>query len=48
MTFLMIFLALAVAISIQTLRVALHDGRGPQRPPRSHFDDGRFGAPGRA
>jgi hypothetical protein len=47
MTFLMILLALAVAISIQTLRVALNDGRGPQRAPRSHFDDPQFRSPGR-
>jgi hypothetical protein len=48
MTFLMILLAVAVAISIETLRVVIHDGRGPQRPPQSHFDDPQFRAPGRA
>ena len=30
------------ALSIETLRRVLHDGRGPQRPPVSHFEDARF------
>lgn len=45
MTFLMILLALAVALSFETVRAVIHDGRGPQRPPRSHFDDPQFRAP---
>jgi hypothetical protein len=48
MTFLLILLALAVALSIETLRVTIHDGKGPQRPPASHFEDPQFRAPGRA
>lgn len=46
-TVMMILLALAVVVSIETLRVALRDGRGAQRPPASHFDDPQFRAPGR-
>ncbi len=30
------------ALSVETLRRVLHDGRGPQRPPVSHFEDARF------
>lgn len=45
MTVLVILLAVAVAISIETLRVALHDGSGPQRPPQSHFVDQSFRSP---
>lgn len=45
MTFLMILLAIAAVLSIQTLRFALRDGRGPQRPPTSHFEDPRFRSP---
>ncbi len=48
MTFLLIGLALAVALGIESLRLLLRDGRGPQRPPASHFDDPQFRAPGRA
>ncbi len=45
MTFLVILLAVAVALSIQSLRVALHDGNGSQRPPQSHFEDPMFRSP---
>jgi len=45
MTFLVIFLAVAVALIIQSLRVALHDGNGSQRPPQSHFEDPTFRSP---
>ncbi|MFC4784678.1 hypothetical protein ACT8ZV_09400 [Nocardioides sp. MAHUQ-72] len=45
MTFLMILLALAVLMSAETVRLAVRDGRGPQRPPRSHLDDHRFQSP---
>ena len=45
MTYLMILAVVAVLLSAETIRLALHDGRGPQRPPRSHLDDTRFGSP---
>jgi hypothetical protein len=48
MTFLLILLAMAVAMSFETIRLVIRDGRGPQRPPASHFDDPQFRAPGRA
>ena len=46
MTYLMIFAVVAVLLSAETVRLALRDGRGPQRPPRSHLDDPRFKSPG--
>ena len=48
MTFLLILLAMAVALSFETIRLVIRDGRGPQRPPASHFEDPQFRAPGRA
>ena len=45
MTFLMILLLIALAMSATTVCYLLRDGRGPQRPPRSHFEDDRFIAP---
>ncbi|WP_346386013.1 hypothetical protein [Nocardioides sp.] len=45
MTFLMILLLVAVVLSIQTIRLLIHDGSGPQRPPASHFEDPRFRSP---
>jgi hypothetical protein len=48
MTYLMLllfFLAVGV-ISAQAIRLMRHDGRGPQRPPVSHFEDPRFRPPG--
>ncbi len=48
MTFLLIVLALAVALGFESIRLVSRDGRGPQRPPASHFDDPQFRAPGRA
>ena len=45
MTFLLILLAVALVLSIDTVRRVLHDGRGPQRPPVSHFEDPTFIAP---
>ena len=42
MTFLMILLLIAVALSVGTVRLIARDGRGPQRPPVSHFEDARF------
>ena len=44
MTALLIILAIAVVLTIQTVRLALHDGMG-STPPRSHFDDPQFRAP---
>lgn len=48
MTFLLILLVVAAALSVETLRLVFRDGRGPQRPPLSHFEDPQFRAPGRA
>jgi hypothetical protein len=45
MTYLMILLAIAVVLSIETVRLAVRDGRGPQRPPSSHVEDSRFRSP---
>lgn len=45
MTFLVILLLAAVALSTAAVRLVLHDGRGPQRPPVSHFEDNRFLGP---
>jgi hypothetical protein len=44
MTFMFVLLAIAVGLSIGTLRALLHDGR-PLRPPPSHVQDPRFVAP---
>ena len=48
MTYLMILLAMALVLSFETIRLVIRDGRGPQRPPVSHFEDPQFRAPGRA
>ena len=45
MTFLILLLLVAATLSIATVRLIAHDGRGPQRPPVSHFEDARFVAP---
>lgn len=45
MTFLMIFALAALVLSIQTIRLLFHDGRGPQKPPASHFEDPQFRSP---
>jgi hypothetical protein len=45
MTFLMILLLAAVALSALTVRLVARDGRGPQRPPVSHYVDTRFLSP---
>jgi hypothetical protein len=45
MTALMVLAAVAMVICVLSLRVALRDGRGPQRPPRSHLEDPDFRAP---
>jgi hypothetical protein len=45
MTFLMILLFVALALSVASVYLVARDGRGPQRPPVSHFEDTRFVAP---
>jgi hypothetical protein len=45
MTYLIILLAVVVLMSAETIRLAVRDGRGPQKPPRSHLDDPRFRSP---
>ena len=45
MTFLLILLAVAVLMSADTVRRVITDGRGPQRPPVSHYQDPDFIAP---
>jgi hypothetical protein len=45
MTYLILLLVVAALMAAETLRLLRHDGRGPQRPPASHFDDPRFRSP---
>ena len=45
MTFLILLLLVAAVMIAATVRLIAHDGRGPQRPPASHFQDSRFVAP---
>jgi hypothetical protein len=45
MTFIIILLAVATLLSVDTVRRVLSDGQGPQRPPVSHFQDPDFIAP---
>lgn len=45
MTFLILLLLVAAALVAATVRLIVHDGRGPLRPPASHFEDSRFVAP---
>jgi hypothetical protein len=47
MTYLLIILVIAVAMAARTIDLLLHDGRGPAAPPKSHFQDPQFAAPGR-
>jgi hypothetical protein len=47
MTTLMILLVMAAVLSAVAIRAAILDGRGPQHPPTSHYQDPRFQAPGR-
>jgi len=35
----------AAPVAGATVRLVVHDGRAPQRPPASHFEDHRFVAP---
>jgi hypothetical protein len=45
MTFIIILLAVAALLSVDTVRRVLNDGSGPQQPPASHFVDPDFLAP---
>lgn len=45
MTYSMILLLIVVAMSVESIRLVVRDGRGPQRPPVSHYEDPRFRAP---
>jgi hypothetical protein len=45
MTFVMILLFVVVALSVASVALIVRDGRGPQRPPVSHFEDARFLGP---
>ena len=45
MTFLIILLVVAAVLAAGAVRLVLHDGQGPQRPPVSHFQDPDFMAP---
>jgi hypothetical protein len=45
MTFFVILLAVAAVSTFEVLRLVIHDGRGPQRPPASHVEDTRFRSP---
>ncbi|MFC6285671.1 hypothetical protein ACFP3Q_00370 [Nocardioides sp. GCM10027113] len=45
MTYLLIMLALGLVLAAESIRMMLHDGRGPSRPPQSHLDDPRFRPP---
>jgi hypothetical protein len=38
----LLLIVTVTALSVETLRRVFHDGRGPQRPPVSHFEDTRF------
>ena len=45
MTFIVILLVVAAILAADTVRLVIHDGQGPQRPPVSHFQDPDFIAP---
>jgi hypothetical protein len=45
MTFILILLAVAAVLAVDTVRLAFTDGQGSQRPPVSHFQDPDFTAP---
>ncbi len=45
MTFLILMSVLAAVMIAHSLRLVAHDGRGPQRPPASHFLDPDFRSP---
>jgi hypothetical protein len=45
MTYLMILLVIAAVMAAGTVKLVLHDGRGPAAPPSSHFRDPQFTSP---
>lgn len=45
MTFLILLLVVAAVLVTAAVRLSVHDGTGPQRPPASHHTDPRFGPP---
>ena len=45
MTFLILLALVAASLAVTTVRLSLHDGTGPQRPPASHPTDPRFAPP---
>jgi len=45
MTYLIVLLAIGALLAAATIRMAVRDGTGPQRPPASHAEDQRFWAP---
>ncbi|MDN4173107.1 hypothetical protein QWY28_09155 [Nocardioides sp. SOB77] len=47
MTVLILFLLLATALAVETVRRTRHDGPGPSRPPASRFEDPQFRSPAR-
>jgi hypothetical protein len=46
MTTLLLMLLISIAMAVGTVRMVLHDGRGPSAPPRSHTEDRQFRSPG--
>jgi hypothetical protein len=45
MTFLILLLAVSALSVVVTVHLLRRDGRGPQRPPSSHFEDPSFIGP---
>jgi len=45
MTFLLIILVISAVMAAGTINLLIHDGRGPQGPPKSHYQDPRFSSP---
>jgi hypothetical protein len=45
MTFLVLLALVAGFLVVTAVRLSLHDGPGPQRPPASHPVDARFAPP---
>jgi hypothetical protein len=45
MTFLVLLALVAASLVVAAVRLSLHDGPGPQRPPASHPVDPRFAPP---
>ena len=47
MTYVLMFAVIAALLAFEAVRLMIRDGRGPQRPPSSHYEDPRFVAPTR-